>query len=32
MILSEKDTLYAVDKINEAYGGISRIDDYFRMK
>ena len=32
MILSEQDTLYAVGKINEAYGGISRIDDYFRMK
>ena len=32
MILSPEDVLYAVGKIHEAYGGISRIDDYFRMK
>ncbi len=32
MILSPEDTLYAYEKIKEAYGSINRIDDYFRMK
>ena len=32
MILSPEDTLYAYGKINEAYGSINRIDDFFRMK
>jgi len=32
MILNPNDALYAYGKINEAYGSINRIDDYFRMK
>ena len=32
MILTPEDTLYAYGKINEAYGSINRIDDFFRMK
>lgn len=32
MILSPEDTLYAYGKIHEAYDGVQRIDDYFRMK
>jgi len=32
MILTPEDSLYAYEKIKEAYGTINRIDDYFRMK
>lgn len=32
MILNSEDSLYAYNKIHEAYDGILRIDDYFRMK
>ena len=32
MILTPEDTLYAYGKIQEAYGSINRIDDFFRMK
>ena len=32
MILSPEDTPYAYGKINEPYGSINRIDDFFRMK
>jgi hypothetical protein len=32
MILNPEDTIYAYDKIKEAYGSINRIDDFFRMK
>ena len=32
MILTPEDTLYAYGKIHEAYDGVQRIDDYFRMK
>ena len=32
MILTSEDTLYAYDKIHQAYDGVERIDDYFRMK
>jgi len=32
MILNPDDTLYAYEKIKEAYGSINRIDDYFRIK
>ena len=32
MILTPEDTLYAHGKIHEAYDGVQRIDDYFRMK
>ena len=32
MILSPADTLYAYGKIHDAYDGVERIDDYFRMK
>jgi len=32
MILNPEDTLYAYGKIHEAYDGVQRIDDYFRMK
>ena len=32
LILSPEDVLYAYGKIQEAYGSIERIDDFFRMK
>ena len=32
MILNLSDTLYAYEKLKEAYGSLNRIDDYFRMK
>lgn len=32
MILNSEDSLYAYSKIHEAYDGVQRIDDYFRMK
>ena len=32
MILNSKDTLYAYEKLKQAYGSLNRIDDYFRMK